>query len=295
YKAYLSQLKHQVDCALREPYNSDRSAMRLLIAATMPGVIENASEPYANDKCYHSYGLFIGSLGTAVNSLFAVKKIIYDDKKIEKSELMAALKNNFDGFAEIHQMCKSAPKYGDDIDEVDVIAVDIANRFCGWVKGHQEKTGKPILPGLYNHLFHHTAYYVGATPDGRRFGDAVGEHLSPTPGSTSKGPTAIINSLCKVNTGDSIYGSTLHMNMPRMSLSGIDTPQNILKYLTKTFCLKKGSVMNVNVLDTAILLDAQKNPDKYSDLIVRVWGFSHYFTQLSKEMQEHVIARSMEL
>lgn len=292
YNTYLSQLKFQVDCALKTPYNSDQLPMRLFTAATMPGVIENACEPYSNKECYHSYGLFIGSLGTAVNSIAAVKNLIYEKRSFRKQELISALKSNFEGYEIIRHLCKVSPKFGNDDDSVDILAADIAKRFCMWVRGYREKTGRPILPGLYNHLFHHTAYSVGATPDGRRFGDPVGEHLSPTPGTALKGPTAVINSICKVNTADSIYGSTLHFNLPLVSLKGVEEPRRVLKYLTETFCEKRGSVMNVNVLSTEILLDAQKNPEKYEDLIVRVWGFSYYFTRLSKEMQEHVISRS---
>jgi len=293
YSAYLRQIKHQVHTVLKEPYNSDEYPMRLFTASTMPGVLETASEPYTNPACYHTYGLFIGSLGTAVNSLAAIKSLVYQEKSVEKQELLEALRLNFEKHASLRQRCKDAPKFGNDDDSVDGMAVDIASRFRNWVTEHKDTTGRPILPGLYNHLFHHTAYYVGATPDGRRRGDPVGEHLSPTPGTANKGPTAIINSVTKVNTQEQVFGSTLHLNLPRGSLEGAENPQDLLAYLTRAFCNKRGSVLNINVLEAKTLLDAQKHPEKYEDLIVRVWGFSYYFTKLSKEMQAHVISRSM--
>lgn len=292
YRAYLSQLKYQIDIILATPYNSDDNPMRLFTAATMPQVLEGSGEPYSNTACYHTYGLFIGSLGTAVNGIAAVKSLVYEKKLVTKEDLIVALRDNFENQPIMKQLCKDAPKFGNDNDYVDKLAVDIASKFASWVTAYKDRTGKPILPGLYNHLFHHSAYSVGATPDGRKFGDPVGEHISPTPGTADKGPTSIINSVCKINTSEQIFGSTLHLNIPLVSLKGIEEPQNILKHLVRVFCMKNGCVLNVNVLDSDKLLDAQKHPEKYKDLVVRVWGFSYYFTLLSKEMQDHVIARS---
>jgi formate C-acetyltransferase len=292
YDAYLKQLKYQVDIMLKSPYNSDQFPMRLFTAATMPNVIENACEPYTNPDCFHTYGLFIGSLGTAVNSIAAIKSLVYEKKLIKREDLIDALRNNFKDYSILQQLCKKAPKFGNDDDYVDSIAVDIAKKYASWVKEYKDKMGRQILPGLYNHLFQHTSYATGATPDGRQFGDPVGEHLSPTPGTATKGPTAIINSICKIDTSEQIFGSTLHLNIPVVSIKGIKNPQKNLKHINKVFCLKNGCVLNINILDSEKLLEAQRHPENFKDLIVRVWGFSYYFTQLSKEMQDHVISRA---
>ncbi|MDP3791528.1 MAG: pyruvate formate lyase family protein [Candidatus Omnitrophota bacterium] len=292
YEAYLKQIKYQIRVMLKDPYNSDAYPMRLFTAATMPDVLENATEPYRNPSCYHTYGLFIGSLGTAVNSLAAVKYLIYDKKNICREDLLSALRNNFQDYRVLQGLCKGAPKFGNDDDFVDKLAVDIAGKFALWVQEHKDRTGRPILPGLYNHLFNHTAYSVGATPDGREFGSLVGEHISPTPGTALKGPTAVINSVCKLNLSEQVFGSTLHLNLPLTVFKEIEHPESILISLVKVFCQKGGCVLNINILDKQKLLDAQKHPDRYKDLIVRVWGFSYYFVLLSKEMQDHVIARA---
>lgn len=292
YEAYLAQLKYQVDVVLRESFNSDSYPMRLFTAATMPNVIESACEPYTNQECYHTYGLFIGSLGTAANCIAAIKYLIYDKKHISKQELESALQANFEGYEMTRELCKGAPKFGNDEDYVDTIAADIAKRFASWVREYRDRMGRPILPGLYNHLFHHTAYSVGATPDGRKIGDPVGEHLSPTPGTAMKGPTAVINSVCKINTSEHVFGSTLHLNIPLVSLQDTGSPADILQYLNQAFVAKRGCVLNTNVLDASKLREAQKYPERFKDLIVRVWGFSYYFTLLSREMQDHVIARA---
>jgi formate C-acetyltransferase len=292
YKAYLKQIEYQIGVILKEPFNNDDSPMRLFTAATMPGVLERGREPYSNQYCYHTYGLFIGSLGTAVNSLAAIKYLVYDNKSVSRRDLLLALRDNFTGHALLQELCKGAPKFGNDDDYVDNLAVDIAVKFASWVCGYKDRMGRPILPGLYNHLFHHTAYSVGATPDGREFGFPVGEHISPTPGTAVNGPTATINSVCKLNLSEQTFGSTLHLNLPCSTFKGIEHPENILISLIKVFCQKAGCVLNINVLDTQQLLEAQKQPERYKDLLVRVWGFSYYFVLLSKEMQDHVIARS---
>jgi formate C-acetyltransferase len=295
YRAYLKQLKYQIEVVLSEPFNSDKYPMRLFTAATMPDVLEKAQEPYTNSSCYHTYGLFIGSLGTAVNSLAAIKYLVYEQKTLDKGDLLAALRDNFKNYPVIQGLCQQAPKFGNDDDYVDKMAVDIAREFASWLREYKDGTGRPVIPGLYNHLFHHTAYSVGATPDGRSFGSPVGEHISPTPGTALHGPTAVINSVCKINIREQSFGSTVHLNIPLVSLKGTDSPRDVLINLAKVFCLKGGCVLNVNVLDYQKLLEAQKHPDKYKDLVVRVWGFSYYFVNLSKEMQDHVIARAREL
>lgn len=292
YRAYLAQLKHQVDVMLAAPYSADENPMRAITAATMPNVLETGREPYRNKSCWHTYGLFIGSLAAAANSIVAVKSLVYDRRLVDRQKLLEALREDFARQPALRQCCLDAPKFGNDDDSVDRIAADIARRFASWVKRHRDRTGRPVLPGLYNHLFHHTAAYVGATPDGRRHGDPVGEHLSPTPGTTLKGPTAIIHSVSKIRTAEHIFGSTLHLNIPMASLKGTPDPAGILKSLGQAFLAKGGCVLNVNILDTAQLREAQKKPEQYRDLVVRVWGFSYYFVGLSREMQDHVIARS---
>lgn len=294
YKAYLSQLKYQVETVLKTPYNSDRFPMRLFTAATMPRVIETGIEPYSNKNCYHTYGLFIGSLGTAVNSISAIKSLIFEKKIISREHLLAALRDNFEAQETTKRLCLEAPKFGNDDDIVDNFAVDIAKKFASWVRKHKDGIKRPILPGLYNHQFHYTAYSVGATPDGRSFGDPVGEHLSPTPGTAKKGPTSIVNSVCKVRTNENIFGSTLHLSIPLISLRGVKNPHVILQSLVRAFCIKKGCVINLTILDAEKLIEAKKYPEKYQDLVVRVWGFSYYFTRLSEELQDHIIARSLD-
>lgn len=290
--AYYEQLEYQIEQILKEPYNRDASPIRLFTAATLPGVLETGIDPFSNPACYHTYGLFIGSLGAAANSLMAVKKVVYDKKQISRTDLTEALDNDFLNYEVLQKKCLSMAKFGNDDNEVDHIAMEIAEKFADMVEPYKDRMGRPVLPGLYNHLFHHTAFNVGATPDGRVYGDPVGEHLSPTPGTAKNGPTAVINSVTKINTSKQIFGSTLHLNIPKLTLKGREKGLSTLKVLNDAFCIKKGCVLNVNVLNAAVLKEAQKNPKSYEDLIVRVWGFSYYFCLLSKEMQDHVIERA---
>ncbi len=291
YDAYLKQIQYQTQQMLDEPFSTDESPMRIFTAATMPGVLETGIEPYSNEACYHTYGLFTGSLGTAANSLAAIKSLVYDKKIVSREELMKALRANFEGYETLRGICKAAPKFGNDDNYVDHIAVDVSNHFANWVIQYKDRTGKPILPGVYNHMFCHTAHSVGATPDGRRFGDSVGEHFSPTPGTAGNGPTMVINSACKIDGKRFVFGNTLHLSVLKASLKGLPNPENIIRDLVRGFCAKGGGVVNLSVLDVKVLIEAQKNPEEYQDLIVRVWGFSHYFVHLSQEMQQQVISR----
>ena len=146
-------------------------------------------------------------------------------------------------------------------------------------------------PGLYNIDFKIFANVTGATPDGRRFRDAIAEHCSPTPGAAKKGPTAILNSASTLPMKEGFASSVLHLTLDKNGYSMGADRIKIIDTLLRASEKKKIPVLSLTMYDKAELLDAQLHPEKHQDLIVRVWGFQARFTELDKELQDHIINR----
>jgi formate C-acetyltransferase len=154
-------------------------------------------------------------------------------------------------------------------------------------------TGKPFWPALYNHLFNDFAKTVGATPDGRRWGDPIGEHYSPAPGKATNGPTAVINSAVKGPLAEACGSSIFHVSLSRSMAPMNDEGRLLLRSLIDG-ALKQGiAVMNTAIYDVSVLREARENPEMHQDLVVRVWGYSARFVDLCEDMQDHIIQRAV--
>ena len=156
------------------------------------------------------------------------------------------------------------------------------NGFCGT---------KPLRPGLYNIDFGIFANTVGATPDGRRFRDPIGEHCCPTPGAAQKGPTAVVESASRLPMRDGYASSPLQLTLDQGGFEMGADREEILYRLMEGARRAHVPVLNLAMYDKKALRAAQKEPEKYRDLIVRVWGFNARFVELDRELQEHIIGR----
>jgi pyruvate formate-lyase/glycerol dehydratase family glycyl radical enzyme len=228
----------------------------------------------------------------AVDSLAAVKKCVFDDRVIGKAELLRALQDNFEGREQVRKLLMAAPKYGNDDDYVDTIAVDL---FKWW----QEMCC--TLDSAYGDKYMACAYSVGghvpagertgALPNGRLAGRPLSDGaVSPSQGADTKGPTAVINSCCKIDQSK-ISATLLNMKFTASTLKTRDDHKKLF-YLIKTYFDGGGKHIQFNTVDKATLLDAQVHPDRHPNLIVRVAGYSAYFAELSRGMQDEIIART---
>ena len=171
------------------------------------------------------------------------------------------------------------------------MAKQIADHFLARVNAFRGPENTLLYPGLYNIDFKIFANVTGATPDGRRFRDAIAEHCSPTPGAAKKGPTAILNSASALPMKEGFASSVLHLTLYKNGYSMGADRIKIIDTLLRASEKKKIPVLSVTMYDKAELLDAQLHPEKHLDLIVRVWGFQARFTELDKELQDHIINR----
>jgi pyruvate-formate lyase len=236
----------------------------------------------------------VGAINAA-DSLAAIKKLVFEEKKITLKQLKQATTANWEGYEEIRKMCLQAPKYGNDIDYVDSIACQLYN-FLIEEEAKYQTSARPVsgrirgVGGASISSMFAGGGIIGATPDGRQAGTTLSDGtVSPTQGRDTQGPTALLKSAAKID--QSRCSSTL-LNV-KLHPSSINTREDLKKLgsLIKTYGDMGGKWIQFNVVGNEQLLDAQKHPENYRDLIVRVAGYSAYFVDLSKGVQDDIIRR----
>ncbi|MCY6960169.1 glycyl radical protein [Clostridium brassicae] len=250
---------------------------------------------------------FSGPLGVGIanvgDSFMAIKKLVFDENKLTLDKLKEAIDTNF-GESETDTLKKRvleqvqqmllhrSPKFGNDIDEVDEFTREGALIYCKEVEKHTNQRGGKFIPGLYpvsNNV--HLGSLVGATPDGRKAFEPLADGVSPTRGADIKGPTAAANSVAKLEHFIAPSGTLFNQKFNPNSLQGGNGLKN-LGSLIRSYFDQKGMHIQFNVVDKNILIDAQKHPEKYRDLIVRVAGYSAQFVCLDKGIQDDIIKRT---
>ncbi|UCG82418.1 MAG: hypothetical protein JSW38_09485 [Dehalococcoidia bacterium] len=231
---------------------------------------------------------------SAADSLTAIKKLIFDDKKLTMDELLEALDSDFEGERgeEIRQMCLDAPKYGNDIDEADYMVRDLSKIIPRLLESERTPFGSRytvIRQGLTWHYYGGKG--VGALANGRRAGLPLADaSLSPTQGADNSGPTAICNSALKAGFSDA-RTAVLNQKFPLYLFENGEFAEKLADF-TETFMRNGGLHIQYNLLDAETLRRAKEQPEQYKDLIVRVAGYSAYFVLLAPEVQDEIIART---
>jgi len=233
-------------------------------------------------------------IATLADSVAAVKKMVFDDKRVTMDELLAAIESNYEGYEELRQLLRSkAPKFGNDDDYVDEIARELSVFWAEEAFKHENPyTGRKYRAGYLSWNYYiPLAPLTGATPDGRRRGEFLSGGVGAVQGMDSNGPTASIRSVGKLNLETIPNGASHTITI---SPSMVKTPEHIdkLAALLRAYNEVGGTALQINVIDTETLRDAQKNPDAYSNLMIRVTGYNAFFTQVGRELQEEIIART---
>ena len=231
---------------------------------------------------------------SAADALTAIKKLVYDDKKLTMAELIDALDSNFEGKRgeEIQQMCLAAPKYGNDIDEADYMVRDLGKVIPRLLESEKTPFGSKytvIRQGLTWHYYGGKG--VGAMANGRKSEKPLADaSLSPTQGADKQGPTAVCNSALKADFTEA-RTAVLNQKFPLAMFKNEGFAEKLADF-TEIFMRRGGLHIQYNILDAVILRKAKQNPGQYKDLIVRVAGYSAYFVLLSPEVQDEIIDRT---
>ncbi|KPJ58181.1 MAG: hypothetical protein AMJ42_03745 [Deltaproteobacteria bacterium DG_8] len=244
------------------------------------------------ERYKHGWSHFITGLINVANSLAAIKHCVFENKFFTMKELREALSVNFEGKEEIHRQLLDAPKFGNDISLVDKIAADLYKFVTDASLKIIGPLGKPLTPSAYSISTHPLfGKACGALPDGRKAGDPLCDGaVSAFPGTDISGPTALIRSATRI---DALPYKSVQLNMKfhPTALKGSKGSQALL-YLIKTFFDLGGYFIQFNVVDSKMLKDAQRHPERYRDLLVRVAGFTAYWVELSKGVQNEIIRRT---
>jgi len=269
---------------LRFPFNS---------CITGPGCMEKGQDILITDSD-HSYGISDRAIVDTADSLTAIKKLVFDDGKLTMDELLNALDNNFEGERgeEIRQMCLAAPKFGNDIDEADLMVREVGEFSGSVIMSYINPYDVPCKisrEGLSWHYF--GGLGVGALSNGRKAKEPLNDgSISPMRGMDKLGPTGVIRSVLKAGFKES-YASCLNQKFSGTVMQSPESREK-LAVLIDTFFTNGGQHIQFNMVDTEELLDAKAHPEKHRDLVVRVGGFSAYFVMLSPEIQDDIIYRS---
>jgi len=263
-------------------------------AATLDDCLQTAS---SRGVRYSLQGSILAQTGDAADGLAAIKKLVFEEGSLVWPELAAAVEADFEGYEPLRQMIRNrSPKYGNDQDEVDDIAVEIAEHFCDGVHArvqNAEGPGCKLAAGLMCFGIQRKAE-TPASPDGRRKGDLTANSFSPAVGMDRSGPTAVIRSAAKADLTRASHGSVLDIALHSSAGKG-ETAYEKLKALVRSF-LEIGctATLQMNLIDRETLLRAREQPDspEFRTLIVRVWGFSAVFVELSDSLQDHVLGRT---
>lgn len=296
FDMFLRQFRYQMTRSLTGLVQNYKEICRENVApALLNGSFEETlaagTDCHRNGLPVPCLNMFAGSIPGAADCLAAIRDTVYEKKLFTMQELQQAVSANFEGYETIRRHLLNAPKFGNDIDKVDSIAAAITEEFYAMTTEIGRANDVVIWPALLGYMFVQEAYFTGATPDGRRWKDPIAEHYSPTPGRAVNGPTAVINSCGKTRLKKAIGTAPVQLSLSRSLLPQNQQSMELLQTLTETAVEKEFVMLNIGIYDIDTLLEAQKNPEQYEDVIVRVWGYSARFIDLSDEMQRHVIHR----
>ncbi|MFS7884444.1 formate C-acetyltransferase/glycerol dehydratase family glycyl radical enzyme [Cronobacter malonaticus] len=246
-------------------------------------------------------GLQVG-IANLGNSLAAVRRLVFEQGTVTQPELAQALSNDFEGLTgeQLRQrLINSAPKYGNDDDDVDLLLARAYQTYIDELKQyHNTRFGRGPIGGTYyagtSSISANVPFGAAtmATPDGRKARTPLAEGASPASGTDRLGPTAVINSVGKLPVAKILGGVLLNQKLNPSTLDNLRDRQKLMQMLRTFFEVHKGWHVQYNIVSRETLLDAKAHPDKYRDLVVRVAGYSAFFTALSPDAQDDIIART---
>ncbi len=232
------------------------------------------------------------------NSLAAIRKLVFDDEVLTMAQLKHALETDFEDTStdptgpEIRQLCLAAPKFGNDDDYVDRITKDCFNIMVKELRGYKTLTGgnyRAVIAPTTAHI--QAALACKATPDGRKAGTPLADACSPSQGTDLAGPTAAVKSVAKIEHINCACGSVFNM---RLHPATVQERAGMAKWsdLIRTYFDLGGWELQFNTVDAETLREAQRHPERYGDLLIRVVGYSAHFVQLDRAIQDDIISRT---
>ncbi|SNT07125.1 formate C-acetyltransferase [Anaerovirgula multivorans] len=293
YKQLANLIKHAVVSTVVAQQIHTEMVPRPFLSTLVGGCMEKGVDLSRGGALYN-VGPVLTGIGVAdvANSLIAIKTLVFDEKKVTIDELNKALDRNWEGYGDLRKAALESPKYGNDIDEVDYLAVEISDFYNREIKKYKDYFGSffnSAFMGISNYI--PTGSVIGATPDGRYAKSPLTEGVSPHAGTDLTSPTAVMRSAAKINHDIHTGGTLLNIKLSPELLQTDKSLVNLASLIRAYFELGAFHVQ-FNVISTETLREAQLNPEEYKDLLVRVAGYSTQFVNLSREVQDAIIERT---
>jgi len=299
--AYLTQVRWRVSESIRDaetrylhaPKEQYDPFASILVEDCLEKGVDVCQGGARYPACFTINGL---GFGTAIDSLAAIKTIVYDRQQYSLPQLKAMLARDFAGEEPARVLLAShPPAYGNDLEEVDCIARQVYHAFADTILDYHSPIGAFFLPQMFSYNSHiNRGEITAATPNGRRRGAALSDGPGPSQGRDERGPTCLINSITGMDGSKLIGGCGFNIKLSPDFVHGPDG-RNILKSLLLTYLQKNGMQIQVNLVDQDTLRKAQQSPEQYRNIIVRVAGYCEYFTNLDRKLQDEIIRRTAQL
>lgn len=301
YNQFMGDLKNAVNRIYRDmlcnftddPYLWKHQMPCTAVSLFEKGCIEKGLSYYEGGPVYNVRSPHIGGLADTVNSLYAIKKAVYDEKRLTLPELLKILRDNWSGNEPLRMhMLNRYVYFGSDNDEVDALATKVLDGFADFCAAIDGKCGFGFPAGVstFGRQLEWAPHRLAA-PHGRKSGEVLAANCSPTPGTDILGATAIIRSYCKCHLKRMVTGAALDIKLIPSNVAGEDGLQALIS-LMRGFTALGGYFMQPDVIDASVLRDAQEHPESYQTLSVRVSGWNARFVTLNKEWQDMVILQN---
>jgi len=261
---------------------------------TVKGCIDSAKDLTAGGALYNASGIQGVGAADVANSLAVIQRLVFQDKQYTLEEIASACASNFQGHEVLRARAKKIAKFGNDDPLVDDLARKVIALFDDCVSRNVNTRGGRWMPGFYSMTCHQGfGKQTDALPSGRLAGKPLADGIAPADGTDVIGPTASLNSVAKLEHERFGNGINLNIKFDAQTVSG-EEGRNILRSLVDGYFSQGGMQVQLNVLDPRILLDAMENPENHRNLLVRISGYCAYFVDLSPQMRQEIIDRTLQ-
>jgi len=297
YDRFLECVRRAVFHALTHRHGYDlllsAHAPMPLFSALTPRCLETGKDA-VDGAPYVLTGAYLVGLGTVVDSLAAVRELVFDQREVTLADMVDALRADFAGYEDMRRLCRlRAPKYGNDDDRADDLARRVVDDFGRIVRECPSPSSRHVHYGMVGSVVSHTAMgqRTAASANGRRAGETLSDGGSPSHGCAISGPTAALRSLSKPDYRVVPGGAAVNLRLSPGDVTGDDGLERLVGML-RTYFAMGGMQLQVTVVDTETLMRARGKPDEYRDLVVRVAGFTAYFVSLPEALQDEIVSRA---
>lgn len=268
------------------------------VSAFFENCIESGKDLTEGGAKYNSIGPQASGIATCADSLATIKQLIFDEKKVTGEELLQAVKDNWQGHEKLYALVNSSKvhHYGNDDDYADELFKFMFECYCRHIHDRETPRGGMFSPGVYSvNANVGMGLNTNASVDGRKACEAISDNMGPvhTDGGSHdiSGPTAVVNSVAKVDHSLATNGTLLNLRFPQEGVAGIEGRDNLLSFIDE-YLAKQSMHVQFNIMSSETMRAAQKRPEDYSDMLVRVAGYSAYFVELGKPLQKDLIQRT---